>query len=440
MFTPRRLILLLALLVALGDCFYYFQLLLPGAQRTAAANHMIGQFDFGGDFYPIWLTGRELIHNHANPYSQEMTRKIQIGLFGRTMDPARPSDPPVEFRAFSYPLYADLLAGPLLYLGFDWVRIILAIAIPVLTGLSVVIWVRAFAIRISATAMAIAILLLLVSYPALEGFYAQQAGLLCGVLLAFVALALIRNRLVLAGALLACASAKPQMVWPVVLWLAVWALTDWRRRKRFVFGLAASLLVLMAASELLLPGWFFGWWRALAGYSHYTLPPLTQLVLGKWLGAALEAALFLLTLAVIWRTRQEPAGSAAFTLAFSWMLAMAVLMEPTGGAVYDHIVLLPLILWLIARHADILGAPRYIRTVSLITGFALSWFWLLAAAVAVAALIAPSWARMPEVIVFPARMAAPLPFLLAMLLAYFVIRMLRENRYTGRQSLSAEAR
>ena len=70
----------------------------------------------------------------------------------------------------------------------------------------------------------------------------------------------------------------------------------------------------------------------------------------------MEAALLLVTLAVIWRSRRELAGSVTFTLAFCWMLVVAVLMEPTGGAVYDQIILLPAVLWLMARRADILVA------------------------------------------------------------------------------------
>ena len=36
---------------------------------------MVGPYDYGGDFYPIWLTGRELLFHGKNPYTQEMTRR-----------------------------------------------------------------------------------------------------------------------------------------------------------------------------------------------------------------------------------------------------------------------------------------------------------------------------------------------------------------------------
>ncbi len=44
--------LILVLLLAVGTCYYYFGLLLPSA--------VAGGYSYGGDFYPLWLTGREL--------------------------------------------------------------------------------------------------------------------------------------------------------------------------------------------------------------------------------------------------------------------------------------------------------------------------------------------------------------------------------------------
>src|SRR5438477_6422555 len=102
-----------------------------------------------------------------------MTREIQTGRFGRPMDPHRPSDPPLDFRAFSYPLYADLLAAPLLPLGFNTVRVVLGVLLPLLTAASLVLWLRAFKLLVSSRTLTIAIILLLVSYPVLEGLFAQ---------------------------------------------------------------------------------------------------------------------------------------------------------------------------------------------------------------------------------------------------------------------------
>ena len=242
--------LLLTLLVALGTCYYYFDVLLPQARARDVVNDMGASYAFGGDFYPIWMTGRELLLHGTNPYTPEMTRKIQIGLYGRTMDPRRPADPPADYRAYSYPLYADLLAAPLLPLGFDAVRVVLGLVLPVLTAASLVLWLRAFRLRASTRTLAIAIILLLVSYPVLEGLYAQQAGLVVGALLALSAALMARERFFLAGVLLACASVKPQLVWLLAPGLLLWACSDFRRRKGLALGFVLTLGILFLRANL----------------------------------------------------------------------------------------------------------------------------------------------------------------------------------------------
>ncbi|MFZ0862264.1 MAG: glycosyltransferase 87 family protein [Candidatus Sulfotelmatobacter sp.] len=415
----------MVLLVAIGTSYYYFDLLLPQARLRDAANEMVGGYAYGGDFYPIWLTGRELLFHGSNPYTQEMTREIQIGLYGRPMDPSRPADPPANFRAFAYPLYADLLAAPLLPLGFNAVRVALGVLLPLLTAASLVLWLRAFRLQVSPGTLAMAIILVLVSYPVLEGLYAQQVGLLVGAALAMSAAALARERLILAGMLLAFASVKPQLVWLLALWLLLWAVNDWKDRKRFVLSFSLTLALLVVVSQLALPGWFVGWWHSLVGYSRYTLPPLTQLVLGRFLGIVVGLALLAFAGAICWRTRRQPAGSASFSLALSFVLAVTVILAPTGGAVYDQVVLLPAICWLGFRRSEILNASRPMRVLALTALVALCWQWFVACGVALASVFSPAWARNPAVLVFPTRMAAPLPFVLLALLSFFVVRVLR---------------
>lgn len=413
--------LIFTLLVAIGTCYYYFGLLLPGARLRDAANQMVGCCAFGGDFYPIWLTGRALFRRGSNPYTQEMTQEIQTGLYGRVMDPARPSDPPTDFRAFAYPLYTDLLAAPLLPLSFGVVRVVMGILLPLLTAASLILWLRAFRLEASHGVLTIAIILLLVSYPVLEGLYALQAGLLVGAALAASMASLARGRSLLAGTLLALASVKPQLVWLLALCLLVWASGDLNRRRNFVFGFSFTLALLALVSQLVLPGWFAGWRHSLVGYSHYTLPPLTQLVLGRFLGVILGLLLLALAAVLCWKIRRFPAGSSNFSLATSFALAVTLMLAPTGGAVYDQVILIPALCYLGFRRAEILNASRPIRVLALAALFALGWQWFVACGVAVASVFLPSWARSPETLVFPTRMAAPMPFVLLALLSFFVV-------------------
>jgi len=423
--------LVLALLLALGTSYYYFGLLLPRSHLRDAANQMTGRYGFGGDFYPIWLTGRELVYHGSNPYTQEMTRAIQTGLYGRPMDPGRPADPPIDFRAFAYPLYADLLAAPSLPFRFENVRIVLGVLLPLLTAGGLVLWLRAFRLLLSTSALMVAVILLLVSYPVLEGLYAEQAGLLVGTMLALSVASIARGRMFLAGVLLALASLKPQLVWLLAVWLLLWAVSDWTRRKGLAVGFLATMALLFAASELALPGWFPGWWHSLGGYSRYTLPPLAQLVLGQWLGAIVGLAMLALAGALCWKARHAAANAAAFSLAVSFVLVVTVILEPTGGAVYDHVVLIPAILWLGFRRAEILNSSRPMRVLALVAVFAMCWQWVVACGVALLSLFWPGLANNPATIVFPTRMAAPLPFVLLALMSFLAVRLLRGNAAFG---------
>jgi hypothetical protein len=141
-----------------------------------------------------------------------------------------------------------------------------------------------------------------------------------------------------------------------------------------------------------------------------------------------------LAAAFCWTTRREPATSARFSLAVSFVLAVTVILEPTGGAVYDHVVLIPAIVWLGFRRAEIRNASRPMRMLAVVAMFAIGWQWVTACGVALASLFSAAPAESPGVLVFPARMAAPLPLVLLALLSFFVVRALRGETVTRGES------
>lgn len=411
--------LILTIILAVGTCYYYFGLLIPNVRQLSLAHAMDVRYSFGGDFYPIWMTGRELLDHRSDPYTPEMTKKIQIDLYGRPMA-TRSGDPPAEYRAFSYPLYTDLLAGPLLPLSFNAVRLVLSVPLVLVTAASVLLWLRAFEIKLPRGTLRIFVLLTLISYPALEGLYALQAGLLVGFALAASVWALVHNRLALSGVLLAIASVKPQMMWLIAIFTLLWTCSEWKRRKALALSFVFTMALLCLVSEVMLPGWFSGWWRAVTRYSAYTLPPLPQFILGRFPGLAASLFLLFLTGIVCWRSRKSPAPSETFSLAISWVLAVTAILLPTGGAVYDQILLLPAILWLWPRREEICRRSIPLRVLALAAAVAISWQWIMACAVAVGTFVYPAWAGMHTVLVFPTRMAASLPFVVIALLAFAI--------------------
>ncbi|HWX92451.1 MAG TPA: glycosyltransferase family 87 protein [Terriglobales bacterium] len=419
--------LAVAFLLAAGMTYYYFALLIPQVRAVHASHQLDGGYYYGGDLYPIWFTTRELLFHHRNPYSNAMTGEIQTGLFGRTFDPRRPSDPPEHYRAFSYPLYTDVIATPLTWLSFRQVQYVLAFASPLLVAVGVWLWLVAFDLRIGAASTAAVILLTMTSYAVLEAIFAQQPAILVGVSLATTGASLKRERYLLAGVCLAIAAIKPQLMLLLAIWLLLWAVSDWDRRKTLIFGFVLTLALLLGASQLVLPGWFSDWRAALVEYRQYTEPPLVQFVLGKWLGGLVEFALLLLGAGICWRTRRAAAMTRDFALTLSLALVITIVTLPTGGAVYDHILLLPAILWLYSNRDQILRAARPLRLFVVLGLIALSWQWIAACLVDILVWPTPGWRSAAQPLVFPLRTAAPLPFAVLAALVYFAIGTLRGN-------------
>lgn len=423
---PKRSLAVAAVLAA-GMTYYYFGLLIPQVRAVHALHQLDGGYYYGGDLYPIWFTTRELLLHHRNPYTSEMTRDIQVGLFGRALDPRRPGDPPEHYRAFSYPLYTDVIGTPLTWLSFRQVQFALSLASPVLVAVGVWLWLVAFELRPSVAATTALSLLALTSYAALEAIFAQQPAILVGAALAAMGAALKRERYMLAGVCLALAAIKPQLMLLLAVWLMVWAVSDWGRRKTLIFGFVLTFAVLLGASQLVLPGWFFDWWTALKEYRQYTEPPLVQFVLGKWVGGVVELVLLALGAGLCWQTRRAAAMSQEFALTLSLATAITIATLPTGGAVYDHILLLPAILWLYSGRDQVLRAGRALRVFVVLGLVALAWQWIAACAVVVLVWLMPAWRNAGELLVFPLRGAAPFPFAVLASLLYFAIGMLRRD-------------
>jgi len=176
MLSRAQRVVIFALILAAGMSYYYFALLIPYVREVHAQRSLGGGYYFGSDFYPIWCTTRQLIEHKQDPYSKETTRQIQIALFGRTLDGRRPGDPPPNYHAFSYPLYTALLAVPVAWMSFPLARIALCFLLPAQIAFSVLLWLRAISSPLSTPLQATFVILVLISYPALEAMFLEQAS------------------------------------------------------------------------------------------------------------------------------------------------------------------------------------------------------------------------------------------------------------------------
>lgn len=423
---PPKLALWLALAGAVSMLYYHQKLFMPRVLAMRAAVGLGNGYSFGNDFYQVWLSSQELLRHRRDPYSEEMTREIQIGLYGRPLDPSRPGDP-IDRRVFPYPAFVDLLFLPSAEVLFPIVRIAVLCVLAGLTMASVPLWLRAFDWQPGWNWTAVILLLILTSYPALEGLYAGQLGLLVAFLLAASMLALRRDRYLVAGFLMALTTIKPQVTALAILYLLLWTLRDWRNRKNFYIGFFSTAAVLLCTSLAVLPHWIRNWLHTVMAYRHYTTPPLVTEVLTSPLGPKFSGAMTLvLTAASIgiamilaWRNRGAAFGSFAFWLTLTTILSITAITILPGQAVYDHLILIPAILLFVRFRKVLADAGPVPRILLWIGTFLLCWPWIASLGLIALRPILPSAIFSSSAFLsLPIRNAAPLPFAVLALLAW----------------------
>jgi len=435
----HRLTIPIVVLASLGMSYYHLGIFIPHAIATRTANGSRGGYSFGNDFYPIWLTSREALLQHRNPYDPEMTREIQTGLFGRPLDTRNPAAASAHYREFAYPAYVDLLFWPLGILPFSVVRFALAIALTVLTALSISLWMRALQLTASANFIAITVMLTLSSYSVLEGLFADQPGLIVGFLLPAACVALVDNCFFLAGSLFAFTFIKPQVSIVVAAYLLLWSISRWRMRRGFVLGLISWTAVLVTLSLTVWPHWIADWLHVLSGYGRYSPPPLLTYSLGPRLGQYLGPPLnFLLLAAAVplaWKMRRLDAASPSFALTISLLLALTSITLLPGQAVYDHVILLPGILLVACTWRKAAGS-RSFRMILIVAALVLFWQWITAVPLLAAQRFIPDRIFFGRGLwLVPFHAAASVPLAIFGVLGYMLAENLRHKRVSPKTDL-----
>jgi hypothetical protein len=341
------------------------------------------------DLYPRWLGARELLLHGRDPYSRDVTTEIQTGYYGRPLDPNRRADPKDE-QGFAYPVYIVFLLAPTVWLPFSAVRIGFRWLLIGLTIISIPLWFKALNQRIPRWTLMIWIVLVLGSFPAVQGIKLQQLTLLVCALLAGAFAALSAGYLVLAGVLLALATIKPQLVGIILVWLLIWVTGDWRARRRLFRGFTVSMVLLLAASNYILPGWISRFRSAAAAYLQYTgggksvLDVVLAPAVGKWVGSAIIAV----TLFLVWRLRRAPANSSQFAVALSLVMAATLAVIPTY-APYNQLLLIPALVVVVGGTPALTRRARLVRSFILIAALSILWPWITAAMLDLALLFYP---------------------------------------------------
>ena len=392
--TPRLLekrpifVALLAVLAA-ASMWIYANRILKAHQVADAAAHERPRGNLS-DLYPRWLGARELLLHRRNPYRSDITREIQVGYYGRPIDPGRPNDPRDQ-QAFAYPLYIVFVLAPTVGLpfvvaqkGFFWLLV-------ALTAASVPLWLRAMGWHPSITGQLAWILLALGSFPAVQGLKLQQLTLLVAALVAASMTAMVARHFLWGGILLAVASIKPQLVLLLAAWLLLWVLGKWRERRNLFWSCLISMAVLLAASEILLPGWIGEFRAASAAYIQYTgggRSVLDELLTPLW-GRTVSVIFVSVAFVLLWRVRSAHERTLEFQWSVAFVLATTLVVIPMS-ALYNQLFLLPGVMLVVHRVGRIQQQSVVSRFLLILAGISVVWPWLAATALVIASLFLPA--------------------------------------------------
>lgn len=431
------LALSLALLGASSMLFYEFDIFLPRAREVLAAKGLGNGYAFGNDFYQVWLASRECLRQRRDPYSLAITREIQIGLYGRPLDPHLPGDPK-DLRAFPYPAFTEILFWPAAQFPFAVVRVAVVCLLASLTFASIALWTRALHWRLAWPWLGVLYLLILCSYPMLEGLYAAQLGLLVAFLLAASLLASQRGKLLLSGTLMALTTIKPQVTLLAILYLLLWSSHDWRKRGLFGVSFCLTVLLLAGGALVVWPHWIQLWLQVVVRYHGYTGTPLVNEILSTLLGtrAAGPATIVVIVMLGItsamlaWTNRKVSTDSLEFWFTLSCLLTITTIALLPRQAVYDHGILLPGA-FLVASMWRKLSSRRIPKAMLLIGAAVLVWPWAASfSLIVLRPMLTEQQFYSNTILALPLRTASAFPFVVLglLVLAFLRVKRLRDSR------------
>lgn len=294
------------------------------------------------DFYSRWVGGCALLREGLNPYSQEVTLRIQQGMYGR---PAGPDEDQV---AFAYPLYSLLFFFPLcatedyalVQAAWLWLLLIALLA-------ATALWMQIIRWRPQRWLWFLVLLWTVLMYHSFRALILGQFAV--WVLLALVAAlwALQRGRDGWAGLMLALSTVKPQLVYLAIPWILLWAAGQ--RRWRLWIGFVASMAGLVLGAMLLVPTWIPDFFRQATAYPGYTVyGSLAWIVVRQWLGLGptveylVVGLLILGTFILAWRLWRASFSHMLWLLGL--LLLLTNLVTPRI-ATTNYLLLIPYALW-----------------------------------------------------------------------------------------------
>jgi hypothetical protein len=322
----------------------------------------------GNDFFVRWLGGREYLLHGVNPYDRSVAEEAQTAMFGRLTTPQDKDE-----AYFAYPLYTLYFFWPLSLLPYPWAQAIWMTLLQFMLIAVTLLSLRLSGWRPPPWLTIVTLLWGILFYNGARAILLGQFSVLVALALLLALWAIHHRRDGWAGVLLAVTTIKPQMVFLVVLFLLLYALSHRRWRLPLSFGL--SVLALTASAMLLVPTWPLDFIKNAVAYSdyvafgtplenllHYLLPAAVAAPLTLWL----SILLFALLLPGWWSAlRGAPGG---YPWAVLTTLLVGSLITFRSATTNQIILYLPLFFF---YHSLTQRAPRFANLLNLVTALGL---------------------------------------------------------------------
>jgi len=322
---------LLAILCLVSGWWYA-----AGIASTGYVGLHLGPTD---DFFSFWNPSRALLH-HQDPYSLEVAEQTQVFTYGAL---ARDVGLANNLR-LAYPIAGMFPLLPFGLLPFRTADRIALSLFAALVALSIP-WIRGKWDRKTL----LYIVLTFSSYPVILALQMRQPTLFYFGLIAASFKLLRSGKVTWAGIFAALAAGKPQIAIPVLLPMIIWSVAEWRERKKFVIALCGSVLAMIVASVLVVPGWIPRWIYSLREYASYVHPSVNVATFGAKAGAAVSAVLVAVLCVVLWSRRDADLWSQA-------ALSVAIFSVVIQAEPYNLVLLLVPALWIADNTANILAS------------------------------------------------------------------------------------
>ena len=317
------------------------------------------------DFYLVWR-GADEIWQGNTPYTDEITREIQINLLGHTVEAGEN-----EYR-FVYPAYEAFVFLPFTALDYLPAYLHWLTFQPVLLFLALFLVIKSLSWELPPLSLA-GLMLAGFSFRYFWiGMSLAQTSVFILALFALSGYLAWRGYDLWAALPLALATVKPQLAFFPILGWTVWMLS--RRQWRGVLWAGGMGVALVALPLPWIGFWLPGFYRQISTYWNYTGAdsPLTLLIFFLLDNAARTAILVVGLLAgvlyLIWLARR----SKDWMPVLSASIVLTIALVPLSY-VYDIVLLL--LPWLYILHALSQLKGRKWRTLQIVTATIPLWSW-----------------------------------------------------------------